>query len=641
MNYIKSQNRNHAESKLRQAEQVTNVVQDQLDRINEISTHLLYSRWLSRLNNHIGLYDREFDLAKRQETISELTAQLRNLGFVSDILVLVPGKNKFISSAGWFSLEDLDRYYAGLRYEDGIVQSSNEKILPLTAQHSTYSRSSVCAVIDVNRMNRYLQSNTLELFSSYEVLRDDKVITSWTSAAAGARQGTPVMGRMLPYGFQINLTYEPYHIIGSIGNYTLVLIVASLLLLFGLLASFFLAVTTTKPIQAVLLKLVNPKQATVRGYFTQLPDRVDSILTDYNQMTSLLSQYEKRARDEAFFRLLADRSTAPGADEYLKELIPWWEEEKSYQILLLSAKRGNTDELAELASDLIAEHCLHIHTLNLPNCDLSFLYWYEDGSGPESKLRDLLSRDWYTAFSDSCNDLEMASNAYIQAKTRYDTNLALAGKLDESEHLPLSVEIQLVSAILDGDYDRCTKLLSTVLGISDSDRAGAAMRLLARLSYENAVECRVYIKRYNDSLSIADHTRLQECVCDLCRYLCQSIHQAKAQENTNVAILIHNYICENYGNCELSLKHLSQVFQISTTLLSKMFKAENGVNFASFLLDVRLSHAKHMLENTSLSIADISQQVGYENYLSFKRAFIRTEGLSPREFREQNRHQPA
>mgnify|MGYP000995705335 CR=1 FL=1 len=84
----------------------------------------------------------------------------------------------------------------------------------------------------------------------------------------------------------------------------------------------------------------------------------------------------------------------------------------------------------------------------------------------------------------------------------------------------------------------------------------------------------------------------------------------------------------------MSIKHLSSIFKLDGTLISKMFKKETGMTFTEYLLDLRINYAIKLLRDTDMSIAKISETVGYEHYLSFKRAFIRIKKMTPKEYRE-------
>jgi AraC-like DNA-binding protein len=62
-----------------------------------------------------------------------------------------------------------------------------------------------------------------------------------------------------------------------------------------------------------------------------------------------------------------------------------------------------------------------------------------------------------------------------------------------------------------------------------------------------------------------------------------------------------------------------------------------GQSPQDFLIRYRMSKATSLLTSTSLSIGDISVQVGYPNQLHFSRAFRNIYGMSPRQYRQQNK----
>lgn len=83
------------------------------------------------------------------------------------------------------------------------------------------------------------------------------------------------------------------------------------------------------------------------------------------------------------------------------------------------------------------------------------------------------------------------------------------------------------------------------------------------------------------------------------------------------------------------MKQLSSHFSMHRTLISKILKEHLGVTFTDYLLDLRIKKSMELLKNTEMNINEVGEAVGYENYISFKRAFLRYQGISPREIRIQ------
>ncbi|WP_161556886.1 helix-turn-helix domain-containing protein [Paenibacillus amylolyticus] len=95
------------------------------------------------------------------------------------------------------------------------------------------------------------------------------------------------------------------------------------------------------------------------------------------------------------------------------------------------------------------------------------------------------------------------------------------------------------------------------------------------------------------------------------------------------------YIEEHFDDPDLSLKHLSDRFQISGKYASYLFKEEFDMKFVDFLVKLRVEKACRMLTSTDTAIQDIAQQVGYANAISFGRVFKRVIGVTPGDYRKQ------
>ncbi|WP_139997627.1 AraC family transcriptional regulator [Paenibacillus paridis] len=94
------------------------------------------------------------------------------------------------------------------------------------------------------------------------------------------------------------------------------------------------------------------------------------------------------------------------------------------------------------------------------------------------------------------------------------------------------------------------------------------------------------------------------------------------------------YIEENFVNPDLSLKHLSDRFQISGKYASYLFKEEFDMKFVDFLMQLRMQRAEYLLAGTSENIQEIALKVGYANSITFGRVFKRIVGVTPGDYRK-------
>lgn len=92
---------------------------------------------------------------------------------------------------------------------------------------------------------------------------------------------------------------------------------------------------------------------------------------------------------------------------------------------------------------------------------------------------------------------------------------------------------------------------------------------------------------------------------------------------------------QNSSNPDLSLNYLSERFGMNWKTLSKLFREETGQKFVDYLIELRMNHARRLLEETLLPVQDIATEVGYSNAISFGRMFKKLMGMSPGDYREQ------
>ena len=107
-------------------------------------------------------------------------------------------------------------------------------------------------------------------------------------------------------------------------------------------------------------------------------------------------------------------------------------------------------------------------------------------------------------------------------------------------------------------------------------------------------------------------------------------------ENRTLAEIVYHYIKQNY-RYTLSTKHLSEIFFVTPSYLSRCFSQCYGITITDFIAKVRIEHAKRLLITTNASIGSISLNVGYDDANYFTRVFKKNTGFSPKDYRINHR----
>lgn len=89
---------------------------------------------------------------------------------------------------------------------------------------------------------------------------------------------------------------------------------------------------------------------------------------------------------------------------------------------------------------------------------------------------------------------------------------------------------------------------------------------------------------------------------------------------------------QRFGD-ELTVDEMARTAMYSKFHFSRMFRHVTGVSPGRFLSAVRFQEAKRLLASTSLSVAEISNQVGYSSLGTFSTRFKSSVGVTPTEYR--------
>ena len=94
-----------------------------------------------------------------------------------------------------------------------------------------------------------------------------------------------------------------------------------------------------------------------------------------------------------------------------------------------------------------------------------------------------------------------------------------------------------------------------------------------------------------------------------------------------------DYIDRNYASESLSLGSVACEVDVSANYLSSVFSQTMQKTFTEYMTEKRMEKAKKLLKSTELSSGKIAQEVGYKDPHYFSFVFKKTQGMSPREYR--------
>ncbi|MBF6625210.1 AraC family transcriptional regulator [Tuanshanicoccus lijuaniae] len=114
-----------------------------------------------------------------------------------------------------------------------------------------------------------------------------------------------------------------------------------------------------------------------------------------------------------------------------------------------------------------------------------------------------------------------------------------------------------------------------------------------------------------------------------------SIKDSSMQSKSHEIEKIQTYIRDNYSE-KITLDSLSEVADINKYYLIRLFKQFTGLSPIDYLIHVRLKEAERLLVTTNMSVATISDFVGFHSPSHFSKTFKEYNHITPTKYRHTN-----
>lgn len=276
---------------------------------------------------------------------------------------------------------------------------------------------------------------------------------------------------------------------------------------------------------------------------------------------------------------------------------------------------------------------------------------------------------------DALNQMKVRRSIYGNV----DFSLAIGGTVDSARQLTLSLQqarMALAERLVEGTarlletsqsgsgiriqqvvdkYNRMMDYAVDALSIEEADKALdeliAAVKqtdgVLGSDLFELVITAgRAFDLRINSGRKSELLTGFEQ-QCELC-ISAQNLYDCiRAFQTEQIELLLRNHESETIRPIRLAKQYVQQNFSRQITLedvcadigfsvsyFSTIFKKETGEGFSKYLTRVRIEQAKLLLQETTASVADICEQVGYSDLKHFTGTFKKATSLNPGQYRK-------
>ncbi|MBQ2932040.1 MAG: AraC family transcriptional regulator [Clostridia bacterium] len=224
-------------------------------------------------------------------------------------------------------------------------------------------------------------------------------------------------------------------------------------------------------------------------------------------------------------------------------------------------------------------------------------------------------------------------------------------KTSQYYYFPLEIEQKLINYICSGAKDSAVSLLESIFE-ENFTKNQISPELANCLIYNITGTIIKAMETFSDKSRFSQHTaqnpvfliskcktvaEKRESLITLVQLCCESISNKETDLTTQELMFkIKEYIKENFADPNLNVTSLSDEFGILPSTLSRNFKKYTQIGLLEYINQYRIKKAAKLLSETDMDILLVYRKVGYSNYRTFARVFLKFYGMSAQEYRKFN-----
>ena len=126
---------------------------------------------------------------------------------------------------------------------------------------------------------------------------------------------------------------------------------------------------------------------------------------------------------------------------------------------------------------------------------------------------------------------------------------------------------------------------------------------------------------------------------NLLNYILLEIISYNSEHNVNKHIVEATSYIEEHIRENLNLTKVANHIYLSKTYLSSIFKTELNITVNSYIRKLKMNYAKNLIRDGEISLKEIAQYLGFDDYNYFSRIFKKEFNISPLKFSKSSNKQ--
>ena len=641
------------------------VMDEKFNTLSDTCVQLLGDTQIEKVSSSSEIIHSSLDIFDRRSICEMLRHYMYMSGMVSSMALLMPQKHEAIDAYSFWDSEE--RYFQSIGvsqagFKDELYAAVAESygslvLLPLENSRDVAVGRCIDAFsaprqvfffrISQTYFSGMLRSHLRSGDYSVELLREGETLLRAGRSDANLSQ-VVVDSALFGWSYRIALPVAASAPFPMWATLLLAFVLLVLALCAGLLISYF----TYQPVMQMLARLGILHSA--GDEFSAVKRRFEEIRQSEIEMEGLTSQYYNSARNNLLLSLLHGAFARRLTNDAMALFgLPFEQSDGKLYVAVVVTDEGERPE-EETARDLLRmQNYLVLSRIPAVKCVAPegelILILYCDDSGRADAVKRLsrlvlqlkaYCRDFFAGYE--CfsglphHGLMGISKSYQEAlEERTDGETGCQA----GYYFPLDWEIQLITQLRAGNARALERILRELSRENLARSLNASehrqlMSMLAEILQRVARETNAGLKDFSSRLAAAadleDRQAAWEAMGRLARELCPAAEEIDGAQPTGERI--RQYLHEHFRDANLSQKGIADEFGLSCPNMSRMFKRTTGKNFIDYLQELRVFAARSAFDAGETDVIAVARSCGYENEVTFRRAFFRVYAISPHQY---------
>lgn len=641
------------------------VMDEKFNTLSDTCVQLLGDTQIEKVSSSSEIIHSSLDIFDRRSICEMLRHYMYMSGMVSSMALLMPQKHEAIDAYSFWDSEE--RYFQSIGvsqagFKDELYAAVAESygslvLLPLENSRDVAVGRCIDAFsaprqvfffrISQTYFSGMLRSHLRSGDYSVELLREGETLLRAGRSDANLPQ-VVVDSALFGWSYRIALPVAASAPFPLWATLLLAFVLLVLALCAGLLISYF----TYQPVMQMLARLGILHSA--GDEFSAVKRRFEEIRQSEIEMEGLTSQYYNSARNNLLLSLLHGAFARRLTNDAMALFgLPFEQSDGKLYVAVVITDEGERPE-EETARDLLRmQNYLVLSRIPAVKCVAPegelILILYCDDSGCADAVKRLsrlvlqlkaYCRDSFAGYE--CfsglphHGLMGISKSYQEAlEERTDGETGCQA----GYYFPLDWEIQLITQLRAGNARALERILRELSRENLARSLNASehrqlMSMLAEILQRVARETNAGLKDFSSRLAAAadleDRQAAWEAMGRLARELCPAAEEIDGAQPTGERI--RQYLHEHFRDANLSQKGIADEFGLSCPNMSRMFKRTTGKNFIDYLQELRVFAARSAFDAGETDVIAVARSCGYENEVTFRRAFFRVYAISPHQY---------